>query len=114
MSILFTLSRHLSSPFALVLGALLVASPPARGNRDPLFSGSSLTGLPDASAPPSDGTWDVLDANGDLVWPCCGYETVLDLPDAQMPPDYFSPGAVEPVMGTSTRQHSAGVGRRAF
>lgn len=139
-----------------------------------LMPGSSLTGLPNASAPPSDGTWDVLDANGDVVWPCCGYETVLDLPesaleatpfkhivvnwnnhghpppaiydkphfdfhfytisneertsitapsaeamcgptlplscedletalkplpDAQMPPDYFSPGAVEPGMG---------------
>lgn len=139
-----------------------------------LFTGSSLTGLPGVDAPPSDGTWDVLDANGDVVWPCCGYEHVLEvpqsalratpfkhivvnwnnhghpppaiydkphfdfhfytmsnaertaieaptaeamcgpdlplscedldtalapLPDAQMPPDYFSPGAVEPGMG---------------
>lgn len=138
-----------------------------------LFSGAALTGLPDMSQPPSDGLWDVIDENGNVVWYCCGYEHVLELPqaaaltpfkhvvvnwnnhghpppaiydrphfdfhfytisnatrtsiaapaaedmcgpqtplscedadtaltplpDEQMPPDYFSPGAVEPGMG---------------
>ncbi len=46
------------------------------------FSMASLTGLPGEELPPSDGTWDNLDAGGDVVWYCCGYEHVLALPAA--------------------------------
>lgn len=46
------------------------------------YDGAALSGLPDETAPPSDGTWDILDAAGNVVWPCCGYEHLLELPAA--------------------------------
>ncbi len=45
-----------------------------------LFTGSSLMQLPGGDMPMSDGRWDVLDEYGSVVWPCCGYEHVLELP----------------------------------
>ncbi len=41
------------------------------------FSAGALSGLPEA---PSDGHWDVLDAAGSVVIPCCGVEYVLEFP----------------------------------
>ena len=45
------------------------------------FSASALEGLPSAM---SDGTWDILDAGGNLVYPCCGHEHFLEFaPEVQ-------------------------------
>jgi hypothetical protein len=43
------------------------------------FTESALSGLQDTL---SDGHWDVKDANGNVVIPCCGHEVVLDFPAA--------------------------------
>ncbi|WP_119068350.1 hypothetical protein [Aggregatilinea lenta] len=37
--------------------------------------------LSDLPAEPGDGHWDVLDAEGNVVIPCCGHEVVLEFPD---------------------------------
>jgi hypothetical protein len=42
------------------------------------FSADALSGLPTA---PSDGTWDVRNADGETVYPCCGHENFLELPE---------------------------------
>jgi hypothetical protein len=42
------------------------------------FTESALTGLPQE---PSDGRWDVKDASGNVVMPCCGHEVVLEFPE---------------------------------
>jgi hypothetical protein len=42
------------------------------------FSEDALLSFPDTE---SDGNWDVLDAGGNVVIPCCGHETVLLFPD---------------------------------
>ena len=39
------------------------------------FSASALEGLP---SEPSDGTWDILNADGEIVYPCCGHEHFLE------------------------------------
>lgn len=41
------------------------------------FDDASLTGLPTAV---SDGTWNVVDSEGNVAWFCCGHEHVLELP----------------------------------
>jgi hypothetical protein len=43
------------------------------------FTDGLLSGLPET---PSDGTWDVVDASGNVVFPCCGYEVVLHFPES--------------------------------
>ena len=52
------------------------------------FTESALSGLPETS---SDGRWDVLDAKGSVVIPCCGHEVVLDFPetDSAIPFEHF-------------------------
>ncbi len=42
------------------------------------FTEAALTGLPET---PSDGHWDVKDADGQVVIPCCGHEVVLEFPE---------------------------------
>jgi hypothetical protein len=46
------------------------------------FTESALTGLPQE---PSDGRWDVKDASGNVVVPCCGHELVLEFPETDTP-----------------------------
>lgn len=41
------------------------------------FTEGALSGLPETM---SDGRWDVKDANGSVIIPCCGHEFVLDFP----------------------------------
>lgn len=52
------------------------------------FTEGMLASLPEA---PSDGAWDVVDADGNVVIPCCGHEVVLDFPQAAeaTPFDHF-------------------------
>lgn len=42
------------------------------------YDGAALTGLPGEEAPPSDGRWDVVDADGNIVWYCC--RTAINTP----------------------------------
>lgn len=42
------------------------------------FDEAALSGLPHE---PSDGHWDVKDADGNVVFPCCGHESVLLFPE---------------------------------
>jgi hypothetical protein len=46
------------------------------------FTEAALSGLPEEMG---DGHWDVLDANGKVIIPCCGHEVVLDLPETETP-----------------------------
>lgn len=39
------------------------------------FDEAALSGLPQE---PSDGSWDIKDAGGNVIFPCCGHETVLE------------------------------------
>lgn len=41
------------------------------------FTAGALSGLPTT---PSDGRWDVVDAAGKVVTPCCGHEVAVDFP----------------------------------
>lgn len=41
------------------------------------ISGDAFVNMPTA---PSDGRWDVIDSDGNVVWHCCGYELSLDMP----------------------------------
>jgi len=52
------------------------------------FTAGVLSGLPET---PSDGRWDVVDADGNVIIPCCGHEVVLDFPDssAEIPFEHF-------------------------
>lgn len=64
------------------------------------FTESALSGLPETA---SDGRWDVLDAKGGVIIPCCGHEVVLDFPetDSAIPFEHFvmnwNPHGHEPV-----------------
>lgn len=46
------------------------------------FTEGALSGLPETM---SDGAWDVLDADGNVVIPCCGHEVVLEFPETETP-----------------------------
>lgn len=46
------------------------------------FDEAALSGLPEE---PSDGKWDVKDAEGTVVYPCCGHELVLEFPETDSP-----------------------------
>lgn len=50
----------------------------------PVYVGLYLTAavLSDLPMGASDGQWDVLDAEGNVVIPCCGYEAILDYPES--------------------------------
>lgn len=52
------------------------------------FTESALSGLPETM---SDGHWDVTGADGNVIIPCCGHETVLTFPetDAAIPFEHF-------------------------
>lgn len=43
------------------------------------FTDGLLSGLP---MEPSDGHWDVVDAEGNVVIPCCGHEVVVEFPES--------------------------------
>jgi hypothetical protein len=43
------------------------------------FTAGLLSGLPET---PSDGKWDVVDGDGNLIIPCCGHEVVLNFPES--------------------------------
>jgi hypothetical protein len=44
------------------------------------FTAGALSGLPET---PSDGRWDVVDASGNVIIPCCGHEVVLNFPETE-------------------------------
>lgn len=56
-------------------GTVIAGVPRAIGVR---FAASTMTGQPSAA---SDGTWDVVDEDGNVVWHCCGHERVLEVPE---------------------------------
>jgi hypothetical protein len=46
------------------------------------FNEAALSGLPEE---PSDGKWDVKNAEGTVVYPCCGHELILEFPETDSP-----------------------------
>ena len=64
-------------------GTVIAGVPRSIGIR---FPASTLDGQPTA---PSDGAWDVVDENGDVVWYCCGHERTLEVTDNLLEPTLF-------------------------
>lgn len=64
-------------------GTVVAGVPRSIGIR---FPASTLDGQPMA---PSDGAWDIVDENGDIVWHCCGHERKLEVPQNLLEPTLF-------------------------
>lgn len=73
---------ELSDPLPMGDGEVRVFGAVA-DNGYPLGMGISFDGAVFNNAPQeeSDGSWDVADAEGNVIWPCCGHELDFDVPD---------------------------------